>query len=114
MNLENYENILIKLLFHHNSLVNEYSYFIENKNLFKIVSRTKTSKGFFFTIEKPLNFLSKKTYFEFNFKYLHSGKERFGSFMCWINTNLMEFEGVFFNDPLPNNIIINNFFEIND
>lgn len=60
MNLENYENILIKLLFHHNNLVNEYSYFIENKNLFKIVSRTKTSKGFFFTIEKPLNFLSKK------------------------------------------------------
>ncbi|ENW3229007.1 hypothetical protein ICR69_002211, partial [Neisseria gonorrhoeae] len=98
MNLENYENILIKLLFHHNNLVNEYSYFIENKNLFKIVSRTKTSKGFFFTIEKPLNFLSKKTYFEFNFKYLHSGKEHFGSFMCWINTNLMEFEGVFFND----------------
>lgn len=47
MNLENYENILIKLLFHHNNLVNEYSYFIENKNLFKIVSRTKTSKGFF-------------------------------------------------------------------
>ncbi len=38
MNLENYENILIKLLFYHNNLVNEYSYFIENKNLFKIVS----------------------------------------------------------------------------
>lgn len=60
MNLEDYEDILIKLLFHHNNLVNEYSYFIENKNLFKIVSRTKTSKGFFSTIEKPLNFLSKK------------------------------------------------------
>ncbi len=34
--------------------------------------------------------------------------------MCWINTNLMEFEGVFFNDLLPDNMIINNFFEIND
>ncbi len=60
MNLENYENILIKLLFHHNNLVNEYSYFIENKNLFKIVSRTKTSKGFFFHYRKTIKF-SKQT-----------------------------------------------------
>ncbi|HFC4260719.1 TPA: hypothetical protein ACFJD8_002169, partial [Neisseria gonorrhoeae] len=74
----------------------------------------KTSKGFFFHYRKTIKFSKQKTYFEFNFKYLHSGKEHFGSFMCWINTNLMEFEGVFFNDPLPDNMIINNFFEIND
>lgn len=84
------------------------------KTYLKQYLELKRVRAFFFTIEKPLNFLSKKTYFEFNFKYLHSGKERFGSFMCWINTNLMEFEGVFFNDPLPDNMIINNFFEIND
>lgn len=63
MNLENYENILIKLLFHHNNLVNEYSYFIENKNLFKIVSRTKTSKGFFFHYRKTIKFTKQKNLF---------------------------------------------------
>lgn len=112
MNLEDYENISIKLLFHHKNLDNEYSYFIKNKNLFKIIYRNKTSKGFFLTIEKPLNFLKNETYFEFNFKYLFSGKEYLGSFMCWINTNLIEIEGVFFDEPFPNKFIVNNFSEI--
>lgn len=62
MNLEDYEDILIKLLFHHNNLVNEYSYFIENKNLFKIVSRTKTSKGFFH-YRKTIKFFKQKNLF---------------------------------------------------
>lgn len=59
MNLEDYKDILIKLLFHHNNLVNEYSYFIGNKNLFKIVSRTKTSKGFFH-YRKTIKFFKQK------------------------------------------------------
>ena len=110
MNLENYEDISIKLLFYHNNLENEYLYFIKNDKLFNLVYRNKTNNGFFCTIEKPLFFLSDKSYFEFNFKYLTHEKEYLGSFMCWVNTNSIEIEGVFFNDPLPDNMIINNFF----
>lgn len=65
MNLENYEDISIKLLFHHNNLENEYSYFIENNVLFGMVYRNKTNQGFFCTIEKPLTFLSEKIIFNF-------------------------------------------------